>query len=108
MGLCQKLSTYIISRIRQPLSITKKKKWNRNKQSSLINKNNIHQVDQFESIRNDSVDYTIISNEILYQRIAPAFNLSSKFNDLFSEDKKIQIIRQYISFIDRVCFQELK
>ncbi|CAF1688276.1 unnamed protein product, partial [Adineta ricciae] len=88
--------------------ITKKKKCNTNKQSSFINKNNIHHVDQFESIRNDTVDYTIISNEILYQRTAPAFNLSQKFNDLFSADKKIQIIRQYISLIDQVCFQQLK
>ncbi|CAF1688847.1 unnamed protein product, partial [Adineta ricciae] len=88
--------------------ITKKKKCNTNKQSGFINKNNIHQVDQFESIRNDSVDYTIISNEILYQTTVPAFNLSPKFNDLFSADKKIQIIRQYISLIDQVCFQQLK
>ncbi|CAF1411631.1 unnamed protein product [Adineta ricciae] len=88
--------------------ITKKKKCNRNKQSSFINKNHINQVDQFESMKNDSADYTIISNEILYQRTAPAFNLSQKFNDSFSTDKKIQIIRQYISLIDQVCFQQLK
>ncbi|CAF1514725.1 unnamed protein product [Adineta ricciae] len=88
--------------------ITKKKKCNTNKQSSFINKNNIHQVDQFEFVRNDSVDYTIISNEILYQSTAPAFNLSPKFNGLFSADEKIQIIRQYISLIDQVCFQQLK
>ena len=88
--------------------ITKKKTCNRNKQSSFINKNNINQVDQFEFTGNDLVDYTIISNDILYQRTAPAFNLSQKFNDLFSGDKKIQIIRQYISLIDQVCFQQLK
>ncbi|CAF1690400.1 unnamed protein product, partial [Adineta ricciae] len=65
-------------------------------------------MDQFESIRNDTVDYAIISNEILYQRTAPAFNLSPKFNDLSSADEKIQIIRQYISLIDQVCFQQLR
>ncbi|CAF1533999.1 unnamed protein product [Adineta ricciae] len=59
-------------------------------------------------VKDGSVDCTVISDEILYERTSVVFNQSEKFNQLFNSNPKIRFIRQYISLIDQLSYQKLR
>ncbi|CAF1380453.1 unnamed protein product [Adineta ricciae] len=56
----------------------------------------------------DSVDYTTTSDEVLHQKTSQAFSRSEKFDNIFNPVEKIHFIRQYISLIDQLSFQQLQ
>ncbi|CAF1610816.1 unnamed protein product [Adineta ricciae] len=67
-----------------------------------------NQSNRHLSMRNTSVNYIAISDEVLSQKTSAIFDRTEKFNRLFNEDQKIQFLRQYMALIDQFSYQQLQ